>query len=518
MPRLRSAVVWLLFVTATALAMAMLDQLARLQLRQHLQATASAVLGALSHGDTPHRWSASVANDIIAGRPFGSDDSAFVGNGLRVRSHGDSIQIGFVLDTDIDLLLFPDLDIDLDSERAGTLSLIIGSSLESTPCQSSPAPLPPGDSSLTLDLRRLAWRCAGEASTVPTRAAMLRIQLDLPANSSATLHTVRAQPATRLTPESLASLSAPLLPSPRQTVEFHRALDRAASDTRRMAWPILQLPLDGRVEQSLLARDQIRAAIPDALIVQRGSLAAIAAGAQSWKPAKPVVAPSKLAWLLLAGYVAALLMLRLKPPLDPRLRALLELLATIVVPISLVVGGWIGDNISPPVLGASAATLVFALSLLIGGAPAQPTARTLKRGWWVALASLALCVALILELGNGHISLEMPPLARIGRYLVWAALQQFLVCVIISERIERLSGSPRLAMLGAALIFALLHTPNGMLMQLSFVAGLIWIWNWQLHRALLANIVAHAASGLLLATSMPPQWLHSAEVSARFFL
>jgi hypothetical protein len=127
-------------------------------------------------------------------------------------------------------------------------------------------------------------------------------------------------------------------------------------------------------------------------------------------------------------------------------------------------------------------------------------------------------MALVLSIKDAHLARTLPDLSRILHYVVWAAIQQFLVCVIVADRIERITGSSRMALLGAALIFSLLHTPNAMLMQLTFVGGLIWIWNWQRHRALLANIVAHAACGLLLASSLPKTWLHSAEVSARFFL
>ncbi|MFZ1392350.1 MAG: CPBP family glutamic-type intramembrane protease, partial [Dokdonella sp.] len=100
----------------------------------------------------------------------------------------------------------------------------------------------------------------------------------------------------------------------------------------------------------------------------------------------------------------------------------------------------------------------------------------------------------------------------------WAAAQQFLICVIVAGRLEKLIGSQPWALLIAALTFALLHTPNAMLMQLTFIGALIWIWNWQRHRALLANIIAHTASGLLLTANLPPHWLHSAEISARYFL
>ena len=479
---------------------------------------ASQTLGALTHGETPHQWDARSANDIIAGRAFGTDDSRFDDDGFHLRSHGDSIQIGMVLGADIDLTRYSQLEITATAANTGNIAVIVGETLQHAPCQSSVTPLVKGDSTLTINLRRIRWSCNGAPAPMRTRAAMLRLVIDLPVRSSATLHAVRARPYAPLKPESLVDLALPLLPDPRKTLDFKRALARVAENSTATTWPMVQLPLDARVEQSLLARDQIRGAIADVLIVPRGDFSEIAAAALGWQPSSSTSWATRWPWLLLGGYILLLLILRLKPPLDPRLRALLELIAATAVPLYMVIGGYIGDNPSTAVLASCVATLVFALSLLIGDAPAEPSSRTLKRGWWVALLTIVLTAGLILNLADGHISREWPDAARTFRYLAWAAVQQFLICVIVAERIERIGGSSRIALLGAALIFALLHTPNAMLMQLTFIAGLIWIWNWQRHRALLANIVAHAISGLLLAASLPAHWLHSAEVSARFFL
>ena len=126
---------------------------------------------------------------------------------------------------------------------------------------------------------------------------------------------------------------------------------------------------------------------------------------------------------------------------------------------------------------------------------------------------------MVLYVTGGKLPGQLPEPSRILHYAAWAAIQQFLICVIVAERIERVLGSARSGACSVPpLVFSLLHTPNAMLMQLTFVAGLIWIWNWQRHRALLANMVAHAVCGLLLTLSLPKEWLHSAEVSARFFL
>jgi membrane protease YdiL (CAAX protease family) len=518
MPILRNVAAWLLCVACAMAALPALELLARQQLRQHLDDVAAETLGALVHDSTPHQWSANVSTDIVAGRVFGTEDMAFVDDGLRMRSQGQPMQAGLVLDNAIDLARFALIDVAVTAEKAGTAALVVAESLGDPPCRSLEMPVPGGTSTLTMDLRSIGWMCKETRSAMPKRAAMLRLSFNMPTRSAITLQSVRARTRSGLDQASLVDLAMPLLPESDETVAFRRALARAAEDADQTIWPILQMPLDARVEQNLLARDRILDAIPDAAIVPQGDFDSILVKAESWHPDRTKSVSARIGWLLLGGYIALLVALRLKPPLDQRLRAMLELIASIAVPLIMVIGGYIGDNISPVVLGACAATLVFALSLLIGDAPAQPSARTLKRGWWVGLASLGLTAALVLDLTDGHISRELPEAARVFRYLAWAAVQQFLICVIVAERIERVSGSSRLALLGAALIFALLHTPNAMLMQLTFVAGLIWIWNWQRHRALLANIVAHATSGLLLAASLPPDWLHSAEVSARFFL
>lgn len=509
---------WLVFAAAALLALLALDQLARRQLRAHLDDSAGDTLGALVHDQTPHRWRLDQPADVIAGRVFGSDAFSFGANGLRMRSQGQPMDVGLVLSSALDLARYAQLDVSLDAGHAGSLAVLVRESLDGALCTSSPNPVAAGASRISLALNRMDWSCGTAADKTPSRAAMLRLRVALPEGSEATLDEVLAVPSTRLAPAALDSLELPLLPSPRDRLAFDRALERATQNSIAGTWPVLQLPLDGRVEQSLVARDEIRAAMPEAVVLASGDFARVAQRARDWKMQPPAATGSPLSFVLAGIYAALLALLRLKPPLDQGLRAALELLAVVVVPVTLVVGGYIGDDITTAQLAACATTLVFALSLLVGGAPSGPSARTLKRGWWVGLGSLALTVLLVLAITGGHLGHGVPPLHRMALYLAWAAIQQFLVCVIIAERIERLTGSARWGLFGAALVFSLLHTPNAMLMQLTFLGGLIWVWNWQRHRALLANIVAHATCGLLLATSLPRDWLHSAEVSARFFL
>ncbi|SFN69790.1 type II CAAX endopeptidase family protein [Dokdonella immobilis] len=506
-----------ILVTAV-IAMLALAQLARVQLDRHLDDRAVAILGALVHAETPHRWSPRLPADIVAARAFGTDQAEFLSTGFRVRSSGQPVDIGLVIAGAIDLMRFSGFDVGLDAEQPGMLSFLVRTDLDGPLCISTGTAFDPGQSRIRIPLDRLGWTCGGKPAAMPKRAAMLRLRFELPPTAAATLREVEARPASPISVDALERLELPLLPSPREPHDFDRALARIAMNSRSESWPVLQLPFDGRVEQILVARDRITATLPDAVIVANGDFPRVASRARLWEPTPATDDSIVLRSTMLGVYALLLLVLRMRPPLDYRLRALLELLGVTAVPLGLIVGGFIGDDIDPLHLAACAITLLFALSLLFGGAPAQPSARTLKRGWWVALGSFALTLGVVLYMTHGKLPQQLPESSRVLHYAAWAAIQQFLICVIVAERIERVLGSASWGLLGAALVFSLLHTPNAMLMQLTFVAGLIWVWNWQRHRALLANMVAHAACGLLLTQSLPKEWLHSAEVSARFFL
>jgi membrane protease YdiL (CAAX protease family) len=54
-------------------------------------------------------------------------------------------------------------------------------------------------------------------------------------------------------------------------------------------------------------------------------------------------------------------------------------------------------------------------------------------------------------------------------------------------------------------------------MLATFFGGLCWCALYLRERALLPLAFSHAASALVLIALLPPDWLYSAEVSARFF-
>lgn len=501
----------LAFAGAIVLASLLLDALARVQLHAHLVESATRTLAALVHGGAPLRWNPARAADIVGATAFDAASSRIDGRGLHARSDGRPLEVGLVLGVPIDLERLGIAEVDLDTGAVGTLAFSLRGTLDGPLCSSSTSALAPGVQTLRIDLDALAWRCGDAGPARPARAAMLRLRLHLPAAADVRLADVRLYPRIAFDPQAIESLHI----GPSVDAAAVHALERVA----RSRWPLVELDLDARVESVLSAVDRIRAATPAALVVPAGESAAVLADARmAPSAAAPTPGTPLLAWTLVAVLAATLAWIRLRAWSSPRVQAAAELAAVAGIPLALLASGAIGDDLAAPTFAALGLCVAFAASLLKGGAPPQPTTRTWLRGALVAIASVAVALALVALLRDPAQAWSMPPATRVLRYLGWAAVQQFLVTVIIAGCIERITGSPRVAVVLAAFVFAVLHAPNAMLMQFTFLGGLIWTWNWQRHRAVLANTLAHAACGLLLADGLPPQWLRSAEIGARYFL
>ena len=123
---------------------------------------------------------------------------------------------------------------------------------------------------------------------------------------------------------------------------------------------------------------------------------------------------------------------------------------------------------------------------------------------------------MLVAVSGGH--LKPPAPGYVLTYLLWAILQQWLMLAVVLRRLEGGRLSPAVAVLIAALVFALMHTPNGVLMQLCLLAELWWAWCFRRSRALLPVAVAHVACALLVEAGLAGGLLRSLEVSARFFL
>jgi membrane protease YdiL (CAAX protease family) len=139
------------------------------------------------------------------------------------------------------------------------------------------------------------------------------------------------------------------------------------------------------------------------------------------------------------------------------------------------------------------------------------------RAWWLAGLVVLVAIAVGTIAHGGNVPLRKPGAGPVLRYFAWALLQQYLVCVVCTRRWQQISGNACVAAVLGALGFALMHSPNADLMFATFLGGLCWCALYLRERALLPLAASHALCALILIALTPPQWLYSAEVSARFF-
>ena len=104
---------------------------------------------------------------------------------------------------------------------------------------------------------------------------MLRLQFEGAANTEHVFRSAQLNLRSTLAVADLAGHAAPMLPAPGDEPAFERELQRLVADPARPHPTLLQLPLDARVEQVLVARDRILEAMPETIIVPKGDLASV---------------------------------------------------------------------------------------------------------------------------------------------------------------------------------------------------------------------------------------------------
>lgn len=245
---------------------------------------------------------------------------------------------------------------------------------------------------------------------------------------------------------------------------------------------------------------------------------------QRWIPAVVVVssldvldtpaAPELSRSAITATLLLVLLAVWLRPPANDRWRAAAQLVAALLMPLWLSVGGRLGTpmhGLDGLLLAAGAVYLLLRIRDTTSwhwlGRP---------RAWLLPALGVLLAIG-IAVLSQGHSNATAGPgLIDALRYLAWAGVQQLILMTVVADRLSRLRWPNRWIILATAAVFALLHSPNQPLMLLTLVGGLLWTWNWQRHRALLPNVVGHAVCGLIAMYAIG-DWLPSAEVGSRFF-
>lgn len=161
----------------------------------------------------------------------------------------------------------------------------------------------------------------------------------------------------------------------------------------------------------------------------------------------------------------------------------------------ILITGWLGRNRSRPI--------GFGL-------------HGLRRSLWIPLAALALFffgIEMAARMGALHkLYGPLPFSLHILEYAVWALMQQYILQVYVLLRLLRL-GFGRPAAIGlAALLFAIAHIPNPVLVPAVLLWGSASCWLYLRYRNLYPLAIAHGLLGMCLAVCVPNSLNHHMRV------
>ncbi|HUH63789.1 MAG TPA: CPBP family glutamic-type intramembrane protease [Terracidiphilus sp.] len=165
----------------------------------------------------------------------------------------------------------------------------------------------------------------------------------------------------------------------------------------------------------------------------------------------------------------------------------------------------------------AAAAVVFMTAVSFDGAKAMGLrAANLLRSSWVIGVALLIAGAAVATAAGAH-TLHVPPsfVPFVGAYFayaVWSFVQQFLLQSFFLLRFLRLFPAPRGAALFAAVLFALAHLPNPVLVPVTFLWGLAACRIFLRYRNLYPLALAHAIFGIVIAITVPGHLVHNMRV------
>ena len=485
---------------------------AQWSLTAHLRDEAARLLMLAANGESPYHWRFHGDEDIVAGRAFGAERTTFSDAALLVEAGAGAFDIGLPLRRAIDLRRFPLLHIAVDRPARAELRIVVRERLDIPERVSAPLVLDPGSSATTLDLSRFDWFEQGQPVEAPRTAAMLRLRFLLGAG----LH-LRVDTASLARLEGAQHIDLDAAPNPIVLPDDAAAraatLERILRQTDPRVTPLIQLPQRGSVEAQILQRNAILSVVPAAIVIPQNAYTAALVQARTQSRGEPAQTLSSLLWVVALLYAGVAALIRLRPPRHPRLRALCEIVIAVAAPCWLILGGNYRGNAERWQVFVLACALIFVLSLRTRAWQWRGS----MRAWVFALAVPVGALAIgVLGHRDGVPTREFGPWL-FERYLVWALLQQYVLCVVCTERWLTVTGNAAQAVYIGALSFGVLHWPNAHLMLATFAGGLCWCSLYLRERALLPLAVSHTFSALILLALLPPEWLLNADVGVRFF-
>lgn len=526
----RKPVFWIAiaaFAAVSFVSIWLLDLFAHAQFRAHLRDQAAHALAMASLGQAPYRWQFRTRDDLVAERVFGASNYEFDDDDLIVDSDGAPFEIGLRLLRPISLQNLGTLRLHAHVDAPSRARLLVRERLGDEERSSNAIELAPAMTEIEIPLGKLSWHGARDEDVdAPKFAAMFRLQFALPHGrlqlKSASLERPEASPRIDLSrPVEVVELAAKSRPN---ALPIYRiALNREARFAQLVEnnvgpiqdQPLILIPEHGRVEQKMALMSDAYAVMPDAIMICEDEIVETFAQArqEAATGAKAKTRPA-MQWGLVALYGALLLLTRLRPANNARLRAFCEVVLTLLGPLWLILGGYFDGSLHKPQIAVIAMTLIYAISLSVSHTWRWNGS---ARAWTLALGVAAIAAAIGLFLYRADNGFNAIAMKQILRYAAWALLQQYLLCAICAERWRTVTGQTLAAIYLGALGFALLHSPNAALMIVTFFGGMCWCALYLRERALLPLAVSHALSALILLALVPRDILHSAEVSLRFF-
>lgn len=467
--------------------------LSRSMTRHHLAGEAQSRLWTLQQGLPLWHWSLRTRHDLVARKVFGHANVVETPAGLQLTSiDGSPFEVGLPVREPMDTRHWQRLAIHMETPATLRVHVIWQVTAGAPVCTSRDALfVGPGQLTLYADFDLLdGHQSDGTVCAPPDRIAwLLRLRFDMPTGTSLTLQ--RAELTPRQPPVVTDGVTGAAL----------TAADDPSDGEQTQAAPLFLLPSDLSAEDWLAQRDLIQQRVPAALVVV--GPATVTAQPETHGPAWPAI-------VACISYLFLLIVLGRRP------RPRWEWLALLPGLLWLIAGLQWGQSHSVPALAAFIAALVFAIWREWQTRPHDWHWLGLTTSAWLwPLAAVFVALALLCLSPD---ALQTPPWRHAITYLGWATLQQWLMLGVLLPRLER-AGLPRVgAWLATAAVFGLLHTPNGAVMQLCFLAELWWAACFLRSRALLPVALAHAVCALLVEAGLTGTLVRSLEVSARFFL
>ena len=145
----------------------------------------------------------------------------------------------------------------------------------------------------------------------------------------------------------------------------------------------------------------------------------------------------------------------------------------------------------------------------------------LRQSLWVVCVALAGAATVVLAGWRMHtlhpVLGALPAWWGFWAYMIWALLQQFILQDFFLLRLLRLLPSKTTAIATAALLFAVVHLPNPLLMVLTLLWGAAACTLFLRYRNLYTLGAAHGLLGLCLAIAVPNPIHHQMRVGRGYF-